>query len=227
MAKILIVEDDSALSVTIRDWLTYEHHIVEIAASGADALALLGASGYDLVVLDLSIPKVQGIDVLRAYREKGGLAPVLILTGKGDLDDKEEGFDAGADDYVTKPVHLRELSARVKALLRRPREIVQEKLRFGSLELDPSAYRVTKDGKELRLAKMEFALLEFLMRHPGQVFSPSTLLERVWVSESERSPESLRTLIKKLRQKIDSPGQTSHIENVHGVGYRFQPNEAC
>lgn len=221
MTKILVVEDDKTLATTVSDWLKYEHYLVEIVESGQAALDRLGTSSYDVIVLDLALPGIGGIEVLKRYRNGGGSAPVLILTGKGELDEKEQGFEAGADDYLTKPCHLRELSARVKALLRRPKMTVGNIVKFGPLELDPSAFRVTRDGREVQLARMEFALLEFLMRHPAQVFSPEALLERVWKSESERSPESIRTLIKKLRKKIDTPGGDSLIENVHGVGYRL------
>lgn len=222
MTKILVVEDDKTLATTVSDWLKYEHYLVEVVPSGQAALDRLGTSQYDVIVLDLALPGIGGIEVLRQYRARGGATPVLILTGKGELDEKEQGFEAGADDYLTKPCHLRELSARVKALLRRPKLVVGNTLKAGELELDPNAFKVMRNGVEVQLARMEFALLEFLMRHPGQVFSPEALLERVWQSESERSPESIRTLIKKLRKKIDAPDGESHIENVHGVGYRLK-----
>jgi len=201
--------------------LTFEHHIVDVATTGEEALNLLKTSNFDLIILDISLPGISGVEVLVQYRAMGGPTPVLILTGRGALKDKEEGLDNGADDYLTKPFHLRELSARMRAMLRRPRTTLDNTLRFKDLEMDPSSFRVYKGEEEVHLARMEFALLEFLIRHKGQVFSPEALLDRVWASDSERSPESLRTLIKKLRRKIDSPGEDTLIENVHGVGYRL------
>lgn len=221
MAKVLIVEDDASLVVTIRDWLTFEHHIVDVAPSGEEALNLLKTTTYDMIILDISLPGISGVEVLVQFRAMGGPTPVLILTGRGALKDKEDGLDSGADDYLTKPFHLRELSARMRAMLRRPRTTLENTLKFKDLEMDPSSFRVYKGEEEVHLARMEFALLEFLIRHKGQVFSPEALLDRVWTSESERSPESLRTLIKKLRRKIDAPNMDSLIENVHGVGYRM------
>ncbi len=221
VAKILIVEDDASLVVTVKDWLTFEHHIVDVAETGEDALNLLKTSTYDLIILDITLPGISGVEVLVQFRAMGGPTPVLILTGRGALKDKEDGLDSGADDYLTKPFHLRELSARLRAMLRRPRTSLDNTLRFKDLEMDPSSFRVYKGEEEIHLARMEFALLEFLIRHKGQVFSPEALLDRVWQSESERSPESLRTLIKKLRRKIDAQDAQSLIENVHGVGYRM------
>ncbi|MBC7999626.1 MAG: response regulator transcription factor [Leptolyngbya sp.] len=221
MAKILIVEDDKSLVSTIKDWLNFEHHIVEVAETGEDALSLLKITNYDLMILDISLPGINGDDVLRQFRADGGSTPVIMLTGRGELKDKEDGLDAGADDYMTKPFHLRELSARTRAILRRPRALLENVLQFKDIQMDSTSFRVYKGEEEVHLARMEFALLEFLIRHKGQVFSPEAILDRVWQTESERSPESLRTLIKKLRRKIDTAGDATLIQNVHGVGYRL------
>jgi OmpR-family two-component system manganese-sensing response regulator len=144
-----------------------------------------------------------------------------MLTNKSTILDKEAGFDVGADDYLTKPFHLKELSARLRALLRRSQTIVDDVLTAGKLSLDPRARRLTRGGEDVHLARTEFALLEFFMRHRGQVFSTEALLERVWTADSERSSETIRTCIKKLRNKIDIEGEPSLIKNVHGVGYVF------
>lgn len=221
MAKILIVEDDKSLVSTIKDWLTFEHHIVEVAETGEDALSLLKITNYDLIILDISLPGINGDEALLQFRSDGVITPVIMLTGRDELKDKEDGLDAGADDYMTKPFHLRELSARTRAILRRPRALLENVLQFKDIQMDSTSFRVYKGDEEVHLARMEFALLEFLIRHKGQVFSPEAILDRVWQTDSERSPESLRTLIKKLRRKIDSPGGYSLIENVHGVGYRM------
>ncbi len=227
MTKILLVEDDQNLLTTIKEWLEFEHHIVEAVDNGLSGLELLGSYKYDLIILDWELPKLSGLELCRAFREKGGQAPVLFLTGRGTIPDKEAGFDAGADDYLTKPFHMKELSARVKALLRRPAAFVDQVLKAGNLVLDRSTYQVTRSGEEVYLARMEFALLEFFMRHPNKVFSPEAILERVWSAESDRSPETLRTCLKKLRNKIDTQGQPSMIKNLHGVGYKFEAPDSC
>lgn len=221
MAKILLVEDDRHLAGTVRDFLKFENYLVETTETGTDALDLLRAFEYDLVILDISLPKLSGLEVARQYRESGGSTFILMLTGKDTVPDKELGFDAGADDYLTKPFHLKELSARVRALLRRPKNLCADVLKYRNIILERGSFRVTRDGQDVHLPRMEFALLEFLMRHPDQVFSAEALLERVWTSDSERSAETIRSCVKKLRSKIDTDGQPSLIKNVHGVGYKL------
>lgn len=222
MAKLLVVEDDSSLRKNVQGWLEAEHYLVEAVDKGSDALDFLASYKYDLLILDWELPDMTGIDICKQYRGRGGTAPVLFLTGRSSIDDKEAGLETGADDYLTKPFHVRELIARVRALLRRPAGLNDNILAAGDLLLDSKSFRVTKAGRELRLPRMEFALLEFFMRHQGQVFSSDALLERVWSSESERSPEGLRGCIKKLRDKIDDKNSPSHITNIHGVGYKFE-----
>lgn len=221
MAKILIVEDDKALCGTVEKWLTFEHHLVEVVDNGEAALENLKFYKYDLVVLDVNLPKLSGLDVCKQFRETGGSTPILMLTGKDAIDDKERGLDAGADDYLTKPFHLKELSARVRALLRRPNTFTGDVLRSGNLILETSTFRVSRDGEDVQLSQQEFALLEFLMRNANQVFSPEALLDRVWKSSSDVSPAAIRTHIKMLRKKLDKDGDQSYIRNIHGVGYRF------
>lgn len=222
MAKILLVEDDRNLAGTVQEWLEFEHYLVEWVETGTDALDMMKSYKYDVIVLDLTIPKMDGIEVCKHYRAQGGQSPVLMLTGRGTVPDKEVGFDAGADDYLTKPFHLKELSARIRALLRRPNSLAGEVLEAGNIALDITAHKVTKAGEEIHLPRMEFALLEFLMRHRGQVFSAEALLDRVWTADSDKSPETIRTSVKKLRSKIDTKGEPSLIRNVHGVGYKLE-----
>ena len=221
MAKILLVEDDQALSKLVRNWLSLEHHAVETVEDGEEALHRLKVSEYDLVILDWTLPKLAGVEVLKEHRRLGGQTPVLMLTGKDKISDKEEGFDAGADDYLTKPFHGKELTVRIKALLRRPPNLVKDVLRVGDLVLEKENFSVRRGDSEIRLLPKEFALLEFLMRHPNQVFSAEALLERVWVSESESTVEAVTTCIKRLRRKLESDGVPSPIATVHGVGYKL------
>jgi DNA-binding response OmpR family regulator len=223
MAKILIVEDDPALQKNVKGWLEAEHFMVETVGTAQDALSFVGAYKYDLLILDWELPDSTGFDICKSYRQGGGKAPVLFLTARSSIDDKEAGLEVGGDDYLTKPFHVRELLARVRALLRRPSSLNDNVLHAGNLILDSKSFRLTKGGRDVRLARMEFALLEFLMRNQGQVFSQEALLERVWSSDSERSSEGLRGCIKKLRDKIDDKDQASLITNIHGVGYKFDP----
>lgn len=222
MPKILIVEDDVGLSKMVRDWLTFEHHMVETANNGRDGLEKLQVYEYDLVILDWELPEVTGVEILREIRGRGSNMPVLMLTGKSSVNDKEEGLDAGADDYLTKPFHMKELSARVRSCLRRAGGNVANVLKVKDVELDPASFRVTRGGKEIQLLPKEFAMLEFLMRHVNQVFSAEALLSRVWASESEATVDAVSTCIKRLRKKIDQPDTDSFIRTVHGVGYKVE-----
>lgn len=222
MAKIIIVEDDKELAGVLQDWLVSEHHVVDTVDNGSEADQLLRHYAFDLIVLDWDLPGMPGVDVCRNFRSRGGQTPILMLTGKGEIKDKTMGLDAGADDYLTKPFHPDELSARVRALLRRPAPVsATNELKAGDLVLEPSTYRVTRGGKEVRLLPKEFALLEFLMRHPNVVFSADALIDRVWSTESDASPDTVRTNIKRLRQKIDADESRPVIVTVHGVGYKL------
>ena len=221
MAKILLVEDDRDLSLIVSDSLGAHSHVIDMVHSGDEGLERLLYYQYDLVVLDWELPKMSGVQILKEIRAKGITLPVLMLTGKKSGDEKEQGLDSGADDYLTKPFEMKELQARVRALLRRPQAFLGTQLRYGNIVLDPQAYKVTRDGEELKLLPKEIALLEFFMRHPGQVFTAEAVLNRVWSSESEASPESFRTCLKRLRQKVDV-GEESIIEYVHGLGYRIK-----
>ncbi len=223
MAKVLFVEDEKALSDVVVDWLTAQQYIVEHVGDGQEALHRLNCYQYDVIVLDWGLPGISGIEVCQQFRSKGGATPVLMLTGKRDVDDKEAGLDAGADDYLTKPFHMKELAARLRALLRRPQAVVSNQLTARDVVLDPTTHRVTKSGAEVNLLPREFALLEFLMKHPSQVFSAEALLDRLWASESDATSGTIRTYVNRLRNKIDTEGQSSLICTVHGIGYRFDP----
>jgi two-component system, OmpR family, response regulator MprA len=225
MAKVLLADDDEVLCSSIRDWLVFEKHIVEVAGDGESALALLSTYTYDIIILDWEMPKLSGLEVCRRFRARGGCTPILFLTGRDAVIDKEAGLDSGADDYITKPFHVRELSARVRALLRRPAGTPRTVLKAGDLEMDPSTRKVLKRGKEIDLPRQEFALLEFFMRNVNRVLSQELIMERVWSTEFPCSPETFRTCLKKLRGKVDDEGSPSIIKNLHGVGYILEVKE--
>ena len=222
MAKVLIVEDDAETAELVKDWLTsMEHHRVEVVNNGSEALTAVKMFQYDVMVLDRQLPGASGMDICRAFRQNGGQTPILMLTAKDSIEDKESAFDLGVDDYLTKPFHLKELAARIRALLKRP-PISGAVLEVDGLTLETKSFSVIRDGKEIKLMPKEFALLEFLMRHKGAVFSVDDLLNRVWESDSESGPEALRQCIKRLREKIDVPGQSSMIQNIPRRGYTIK-----
>jgi two-component system OmpR family response regulator len=225
LPKILVVEDDHRLARVMEDWLGEDGYQVELVDNGTDAQEKLDKQPYDVLIVDWGLPDIAGTDLCKKYRDGGGSASILMLTGRGAITDKEQGLDAGADDYLTKPFHPRELSARLRALLRRPRELRDNILQAGELTMEPAAARLTKAGKEITLLPKEFALLEFLMRNPNQVFAADVLLDKVWSKESENSPDTVRVHITKLRSKIDKEGEPSIIRTIHRVGYKLEVPE--
>ncbi len=224
MAKIIIIDDDIDLCSSIEEWLTFEHHTVELVHEGQDGAHRLKISNYDMIILDWQIPDKSGVEICREFRARGGSTPVLMLTGKKEIHDKIEGFQSGADDYLTKPFHMQELAVRVNALLRRGLVTPVNIVTRSYLSLDPTTRKVTKNGQEVYLLPKEFALLEYLMRRPNQVLSLEVLLQSVWESTSEASPDVVRTTVKRLRDKIDIPGSPSLIATKYGVGYAFEDN---
>lgn len=225
MAKILLVEDDDDLCENIEDWLVLEKHLVEVTRDGSDARALMKDFSFDLIILDWGLPNVTGIELLKEFRRNGGLTPVLMLTGKDKIEEREFGLDSGSDDYLTKPFDLRELSARVRALLRRSAQSATNVLKAGYLELDTTKCTLLKEGSLVSLLPKEYALLEFLMRHPNQIFDADKLLDRVWGSDQGVGTETVRTWIMRLRKKIDIDGKDSMITNVRGLGYRLDSQD--
>jgi DNA-binding response OmpR family regulator len=220
MAKILFAEDDLDLAGRIEAWLKHEHHSVETVYDGLKALENLEYFKYELVILDWGLPNITGIEICKKYRAGGGTTPILMLTGRDAITEKETGLDSGADDYLTKPFDIRELSARIRALLRRPSSFTGQTLKTKTIELDTATHKVTNKGEEVQLAPKEFALLEFLMKHANKVVSADQLLEHIWSSDSDATSETIYTYIKTLRKKL-SPGSSkdSPIRTVHGLGY--------
>lgn len=228
MAKILLVEDDEPFALMVAEWLAFDHHSVEIVNSGQEGLSRVHIGSYDIILLDWALPEIEGIEICKQFRAHGGDTPIIMLTGKDAVPEIEKGLDSGADDYLTKPFNINELSARIRALLRRSSRSQTNTLRVGDLEIDISKYTVTKNGEEIHLLPREFALLEFLMRHPGEVFSGDQLLQRVWHTESDATIEAIRTCVKRLRKKLDSEDdeEKSIIETIPRVGYRLRAKKS-
>lgn len=226
MAKLLIADDDQRLNRTIQCFLQEQRHVVEVAYDGLTAEHLILLGGIEVAILDWDMPGKDGVVLCRELRERGFHLPILILTGKGSIDDREHGLDAGADDYLTKPFSLRELVARVKALLRRKGDVTPSVLSVGPLQLDPAKHIILLDGKPIDLVDREFQLLEFFMRHPGTVFNAETILQRVWPTNNESTSDIIRVYINRLRAKLSAAGSAANaeplIETVPRVGYRLR-----
>lgn len=217
MAKILLVEDDTALAQTMLTCLrTQGQHTVDWVDNGNKAQDYLNCYEYELLILDWDLPEKSGIQILEDYRNRGGMASALFVTGKSALANKTQGLDAGADDYLVKPFELEELKARVRAVLRRGTSSKTNLLNSRDVTIDSVARTVKKGGELIHLTTLEFSLLEFLMRHKGQVFSPEALLNRVWDTGSEAGPDMVRTMIKRIRNKLADP---EIIRTVFGEGY--------
>ncbi len=222
MSRILVVEDEDGLSGAIQEWLQDEHYVVTVESDGREALNKLRNGEYELVLLDWMLPNISGLEICQYFREAGGITPILMITAKSTLSAKEEGLDSGADDYLTKPFSMRELSARVRALLRRPKTKPEMIIEAAGIRLDRKSLRVTKNEQQLKLLPKEFILLEVLLRHCGTVLSTEELVDHVWGSDSEITPDTVRSHVKSLRKKIDSKETPSLIKTVHGMGYKIE-----
>lgn len=225
MDKILVVEDDKAILMSFRDDLEFEGYEVATASDGKDALKQALDGGFDLIVLDILLPGLNGFEVCKKLREAGVKTPVLMVTAaKTEEMDKVMGLELGADDYITKPVGSRELVARVKAILRRARkeEDPDDVYKFGDVEVDFRSHEVFKRGKEIHLTALEFNLLRFLIARRGQVVTRDQILDEAW-GEAVVAYRTIDPHIAHLRKKIeDDPARPIHILGVRGVGYRFE-----
>ena len=220
--RVVIIEDDTRIATFIARGLVAEHHSVEIADSGELGLALATDPDVELVILDLSLPDMDGTDVLGRLRMSGMLAPVLVLTARDTTAEKVRLLDAGASDYMTKPFALDELLARARVLSRRSGPPDAVTLRHGELEVDLRARRVTCAGSPVELTSREFALLAYLMQHPGRALTRVQILAAVWDVDFEPRSNVVDVFVRYLRAKIDPPGGPSLIESVRGIGYRFR-----
>jgi two-component system OmpR family response regulator len=220
--RVLLVEDDAALAAGIRRGLRAEGVVADVAARGEDALWMAGATEFDVVVLDLMLPGIDGFEACRRLREEGVWTPILMLTARDSVEDRVRGLDQGADDYLTKPFSLAELLARLRALTRRGPVERPAELEVGDLRLNPASRQVWRGDAEVQLSAKEFALLETFMRRPGQVLSPYQLLEHAWDYDYENRSNVVQVYVRYLREKIDRPFGVKSIETVRGAGYRLR-----
>ena len=223
-AQILVVDDEAAVRESLRRALALEGYDVELAADGAEALYRLdtGTVAPDVIVLDVLMPNVDGLETARRLRSAGNRTPILMLTARTQVEDRVEGLDAGADDYLTKPFALEELLARIRALLRRTSDGSGETLRFADLVLDPGTREVTRGGEKIELTRTEFSLLELFLLNPRQVLTRSLIFERVWGYDFGFASNSLDVYIGYLRRKTEAGGKPRLIHTVRGVGYALR-----
>ncbi len=221
MSKILLAEDEELIATTIGDALNFTGglYTLEHVISGKEALFRMQTFEYDLAILDWGLPELTGVEVCRQYRQSQGRVPILMLTGKGEDTDKEFGLDAGADDYLTKPFSMKELLARIRALLRRSPVIISNEIRIADLILNSTTGQVTRAGVEVHLLPKEMGVLQFLAKNKNQIVDVDALLNSVWSSESEASEDAVRQTIARLRRKIESSTGESVIKTVKGYGY--------
>jgi two-component system OmpR family response regulator len=223
--RILIVEDEVAIAEAVRAALRADGHAADVVGDGRDALDWVAAYSYDLLLLDVVLPGLDGFAVCSAVRANGFSAAILMLTALDDVQDRISGLDRGADDYLAKPFSMGELRARVRALGRRRLEDRMPVTRVGDLELDPATLDVRRAGRSIRLTAREFALLELLARHPGQVFTRDRLIDALWGADFAAESNIVEVYIRSLRRKVDQGRRDGLIETVRGSGYRLRPAE--
>jgi len=215
--RILIVEDEHKIANSIKKGFEQESWAVDLAFDGEEGYDMASSESYDAIILDLMLPKISGIDVCKKIRADNNNTPILMLTARGELGDKVEGFESGADDYLVKPFAFEELLVRVRALGRRPAEIKSSKLVVGDLELDTTTFEVRKNGKIIEVSRKEFALLEYLMKNAGKVVSKENIIAHVWDYEADILPNTVEVFIGYLRAKVGK----DLIKTVRGFGYKI------
>ncbi|MEO5966057.1 MAG: response regulator transcription factor [Candidatus Limnocylindrales bacterium] len=220
--RILIVEDEPAIAEAVKTALAADGHASDIVGDGRDALEWTSSYEYDLVILDVILPGLDGFATCSALRERGVAAPILMLTALDGVEDRVTGLDRGADDYLAKPFAMDELRARVRALGRRRLEERVPVIRIGDLQLDPATLGVRRGLREVRLTAREFALLELLARHPGQIFPRERLIEALWNADFAAESNIVEVYIRSLRRKVDEGRRDGLIETVRGAGYRLR-----
>ena len=220
--KLLLAEDDKELSNSIVRVLKFNEYDVDQAFDGQEALDYLEYVNYDLLILDVMMPKLDGISVVKRLREKGNNIPVLMLTALGDINDKVNGLDSGADDYLTKPFVIKELMARIRALVRRSDKVILETSKIGELELDKNNFEIKYKDKSERLTAKEFKLMELLIKNQNMLISTEKIMEEIWDLDSDAEINVVWVFISALRKKLQSINANYEIKAVRGVGYRLE-----
>jgi heavy metal response regulator len=217
--RILVVEDEKKVAGFIQQGLEEEHYSVDVAYDGEAGLRMAGAERYDLLILDVMLPKKSGLDLMKEFRAQGGAVPALMLTAKGTIDDKVAGLDSGADDYLTKPFAFAELLARVRSLLRRGSKDKSTVLMIADLELDTVTHKARRGGRVIELTAKEYALLEYVLRNKERVLSRTIIAEHIWDYNFDTGTNIIDVYVNHLRNKIEGHGEKKLIHTVRGVGY--------
>ncbi len=221
--RILIVEDEHRIANTIKKGLQQEHFAVDVAYDGQSGYDLASTEEYDILILDLMLPGKDGIAICKDLRKNGNHTPILMLTAKSQIQDKVEGLDSGADDYLTKPFSFEELLARIYALHRRPKQLVSDVITVEDLTMHTREFIVERSGKSIQLSSKEFSLLEYLMKHANKIITKDQIISHVWDYDADVLPNTVEVYIKNLRSKIDYPftKKKSLIHTVRGFGYKI------
>lgn len=219
--RLLLIEDEDALREQLVELLQRHDFVIDACADGMEGLYIAQKFPYDIAIIDLGLPRVSGLDIIRKIREEGRDYPILILTARADWKDKVEGLAAGADDYLVKPFHVQELLARLEAMLRRASGQFKLSLMWGPVHLDPRGKRVTVEGSQIDLTAFEFNLLEYLMQRPGEVISKAEMTEHLYEQDFERDSNVIEVFVGRLRKKLDPDNSFKPIETVRGLGYRL------
>ena len=220
--RVLLIEDDVTIARLLKEGLEDESYAVDVANDGSEGYRTAAADDYDVIILDIMLPGMNGYEVCRALRNDGNKTPILMLTARDAERDIVEGLDTGADDYLAKPFSFDVLLARIRALLRRPNEKLEEILQVGDLKLDPSSKKVTRASQEISLTAKEYGVLEYLMRNKGKVLSKEQIISHVWDFDTDVLPNNVELFIMFLRRKIDKPFKSKLIHTVSGFGYKLE-----
>ena len=220
--RVLLIEDDTAIARSLKEGLEDEAYVVDVANDGSEGYRTAVADDYDVIILDIMLPGMNGYEVCRALRNDGNKTPILMLTARDTERDIVEGLDTGADDYLAKPFSFDVLLARIRALLRRPNEKLEEIIQVGDLKLDPSSKKVTRASQEINLTAKEYGVLEYLMRNKGKVLSKEQIISHVWDFDADVLPNNVELFIMFLRRKIDKPFKSKLIHTVSGFGYKLE-----
>ena len=220
--RVLLIEDDVMITRLLKEGLEDESYAVDVANDGSEGYRTAAADDYDVIILDIMLPEMNGYEVCRALRNDGNKTPILMLTARDAERDIVEGLDMGADDYLAKPFSFDVLLARIRALLRRPNEKLEEVLQVGDLKLDPSSKKVTRASQEINLTAKEYGVLEYLMRNKGKVLSKEQIISHVWDFDADVLPNNVELFIMFLRRKIDKPFKSKLIHTVSGFGYKLE-----